>query len=179
MNLKDLGRLPVVGIEEHDREHQEILETIEAMRNTLLAKGTDTTKRRVVRAALDSVVTYMRDHFAVEENLMRESAYPEYDKHKEEHRSFLKKVEAMQGKMHVVSMMPSVESLNILCNWLHHHILESDKPLVPHLINTAMMHQSRHDGKRNTTAPAVPPQKESPRSTLNESRVRQKGANQL
>jgi hemerythrin len=41
---------------------------IEAMRSTLLAKGTDTTKRRLVRAALDGVVTYMRDHFAVEEN---------------------------------------------------------------------------------------------------------------
>jgi hemerythrin len=78
---------------------------------------------------------------------MRESAYPGYDKHKEEHESFLRKIEVMQGKMHVVSMMPSVESLNILCNWLHHHILESDKTLILHLINTAMMHQSGHDGK--------------------------------
>jgi hemerythrin len=171
MDAKELRRLPVVGIEEHDREHQEILDTINAIQNVLCAKGTEATKRRIVRAALDSVVTYMRNHFAVEENLMKESAYPGYLKHKEEHESFLTKVEVMQGKMHVISLMPSVESLNMLCNWLHHHILESDKPLLPHLVNTTLVHPSMPDAERANIGPAMAMRSETPRPSLNESRI--------
>lgn len=138
MDWSEMRKLPQVGIEEHDREHQEILETIDAMRNTIRSKGTNAVKRRVIRAALESIVTHMRDHFATEETLMRQSAYPDYVAHKREHETFMKTVGELQGKMTTTSMMPSVESLNVLREWLYHHILESDKPIVPHLIETAL-----------------------------------------
>jgi hemerythrin len=178
MNSKGLKRLPLVGIEEHDREHQEMLETINAMRQTLRSRGAEATKRRVIRAGLESVVTHLKDHFVVEETLMIESDYPGYGRHKREHELFLEKIEALHGRIQCVSMMPSIESLNTLCNWLHHHILESDKPLLPHLVNTALLNHSSHGGEKQNTAPAPPPKMEPRPRLLRESKVRKRRASE-
>jgi hemerythrin len=140
MEQRDIKHLPLLGIEEHDREHREILETIIAMRNTLRGKGTEAHKHRIVKAGLESVLGYLQGHFKVEEGLMRDSHYPAYPKHKAEHEKFLKKVESIREKMLVGSNVSPVESLDLLSDWLHTHICESDRKLMPHIIQAAMTH---------------------------------------
>jgi hemerythrin-like metal-binding protein len=144
MSSIDWIRLPELGIEEIDREHREILDMIIVLRNVLRSDASDGMKRDALKDVLDAGISFVQNHFATEETLMLVSLYPAYTSHKKEHELFLGQLHDLQKRLQIGTRTPTVEMLNLMGNWLHHHVLETDRPLVPHLMKASLISQVPH-----------------------------------
>ena len=83
-----------IGIEEIDRQHQELLDRMEVLREHV-RRGQAST---AVQQTLRFLQTYMADHFATEEKYMQRYNYPGILLHKAEHEMFLKDLDALKEK---------------------------------------------------------------------------------
>jgi hemerythrin len=79
-------------------------------------------------SVLDELIDYATKNFALEESWLTEISYPELAGHKGEHQLFVARV--LEFKK---SLKPngnnSVEILWFLCNWVTHHLGETDAKL--------------------------------------------------
>lgn len=92
---------------------------------------------RVIYSILNSLYFYTLTHFAVEEELMIRSSYPNYRDHKAEHDQFLKTIYDFKEDYYKNKDHLSENLLNFLKIWLQEHILKIDKEdLVIHLMQT-------------------------------------------
>ena len=122
---KDLS----VGIPAIDEEHRHILRMIHRLKAAGADRGGD-----AAREVLLDLREYTVRHFKHEESLLLSADYPEIDEHIAEHRSLTKKVDqlmAESGQMHRDNLM------QLLDNWIRHHILEVDRRYVDLLTGTA------------------------------------------
>lgn len=115
-----------VGVAELDIQHRELLSMI----NDLYEAMGSGTEKLVLHGILDRLVRYVGSHFAYEEDLMVRYGYPDYSTHKSQHneldeRAFTVLVREERG----ATLGLSVETLNLLRDWLTHHILGSDASL--------------------------------------------------
>ena len=142
MESFEWNKLSELGIEVIDREHREILNMINSLRNTLRSDNHDGAKRVVLSGVLEEGIAFTRNHFAAEESLMQMSSYPAYLDHKNEHELFLKRLDDLHAQVRggVETLTP--ETLGLLGNWLHHHVLETDKPIVLHLVKAGLSHSA-------------------------------------
>lgn len=74
-----------VGITELDHDHRELLGLI----SELLEHAKENPDIDHVLEALGEIFTAISDHFALEEKMMRETHYPAYGDHKEDHQTLL------------------------------------------------------------------------------------------
>jgi len=88
MNLLNWKPEYSVGIESVDTEHREMIELI----NEVYAKLGTSPKAEEVDACLENIYTAISLHFALEERIMRENAYFEYEEHKEDHEDLLDEI---------------------------------------------------------------------------------------
>lgn len=74
---------------------------------------------------------YVREHFKVEEALMRQAGYPKLAEHIAEHEAFRHRI----GEMHVHSIAREIpkETVDYLNGWLKNHIARTDMEYVPFL----------------------------------------------
>lgn len=81
---------------------------------------------------------YVRKHFHDEEQLQIDSGYPGYAVHKAEHAVFYLQVQALEARhaREGASSTVIVESLHLMCEWLHGHFRGSDRTLVEYLHDT-------------------------------------------
>lgn len=116
-----------IGDAEIDRQHKELFalldRTFEAAGRRESAAAGQTTD------ALRSLCDYVVEHFASEEALMDPAAYPEYDRHVQEH---------IEGSMRALDFPDAAnegrdvrveEFLEFLVEWVRHHIHETDQTL--------------------------------------------------
>jgi hemerythrin len=117
----DWGAEFSIGIPEIDRQHRAIVDCIGLLQDAVTAGERWST----VNGALGRLSDCVRNHFAVEESLMRIMDYPELGRHAEEHQKFAAKLQTM----HEDSLKGnfSDEMLEIIDTWLRHHMLGSDK----------------------------------------------------
>lgn len=106
MNTHHLG-LPQVALDFMNRDHQEFAE----LREKLLERIT-TGATTEIDAMLDALHAHTLRHFADEEKLMRETGFPAYEVHKEEH----DKVLADMAQR--ISRWKQDGDLGALCHWL-------------------------------------------------------------
>lgn len=74
-----------VGVVEVDHEHQELIESINALHRSVQEGVT----RRQVMEGLGDIYAQIAAHFALEEKFMRGSRYPAYIEHKTDHEALL------------------------------------------------------------------------------------------
>lgn len=72
---------------------------------------------------------YMRDHFALEEAMMKSAGYPDLERHQAEHAEFRSMLMNLQLKS--IGEDISVDTVRILTHWLTQHISEADMAYVP------------------------------------------------
>ena len=77
-----------VGVAAVDHEHQELIELINTTYETLCCEGTDAT----VLDFLGEIYVKISAHFALEENIMRERRYDQYQDHKTDHERLLDEI---------------------------------------------------------------------------------------
>ena len=133
---RDWEALADMGVEELDHEHREILWVIMAMRNLLQSGVNETAKRDALTLLVDDALEFVRRHFAQEESLMNLSGYPRYLDHKKEHEGFLCRLLELRGIVQTASRTMAPETVMLMSDWLHRHVLESDRPLVPYLMKS-------------------------------------------
>jgi hemerythrin len=77
-----------VGIASVDDEHRDMIDMI----NDVYAKLGDAPDGATIESGLEEIFTSISLHFALEERLMRDSNYGEYEDHKEDHEELLDEI---------------------------------------------------------------------------------------
>jgi len=77
-----------VGIASMDDEHREMIEMI----NDVYARLGSAPKADDIEGCLEEIFGAISSHFALEERIMREAGYDEYEDHKEDHEDLLDEI---------------------------------------------------------------------------------------
>jgi len=122
-----------VGILEIDTQHMELVNRL----NALTSMGHDAVSKEETKKTLDMLGEYIVKHFADEEELQRQSKYPEYESHRKMHQlyigEFKKLKEEFEANGH--SLKFTMDLNNSLINWIVKHIKTADVELGKYLKN--------------------------------------------
>jgi hemerythrin len=120
-----------IGIEEIDKQHQELLDRMDLLRD-YMRRGQS---RDAIRDTLKFLETYVVEHFATEVSYMQRYRYPGILQHKAEHETFLNDFTAFkeqftslqaQGEITTFLGLDIVRKLNA---WFSNHIATVDKKM--------------------------------------------------
>jgi hemerythrin len=112
-----------VNIESIDNQHKILIELI----NNFYENITNISNRENVAKLLSGLKKYIEEHFAYEEKYMKFYHYQDFERHKKEHDSFIKKVVDIENKFNSEQMILSLDITSFLFDWLKKHIMVSDK----------------------------------------------------
>ena len=119
-----------VGIVSIDDQHKELVKYLNDLHDGMLGgKGSD-----VTGPILDGLVAYTVKHFAYEEKIFADQAYPDAAAHKKEHENLVAQVSDFVGKFKAGKVTISTEIMNFLKDWLTKHILGTDKKYTSYLV---------------------------------------------
>lgn len=108
-----------IGIEEVDLEHQELIELINQSYSEAKEKGS----AMAVMDSLGEIFSKISAHFALEEKVMRELNYDQYEEHKEDHERLL---DSIRDIMEDVSGLDDEEFGKQLKHWFVSHFSTKD-----------------------------------------------------
>ncbi len=116
-----------VNVAQIDEQHKKLVAMLNDLHDAMKqGKGSDVTGK-----VLTGLVQYVATHFATEEKLMKELAYPEYFKHKAEHDTLTKQAIDLQKQFQDGKPVVTVDLMKFLKDWLTNHILGTDKKYSP------------------------------------------------
>jgi len=124
-------RVPELGVEIIDAQHHELERQVDKLIEALeLARG-----RFEVASTLRFLETYAAQHFALEDRLMAEQAYPQREAHLREHAQFLETFSALaeQVRRQGPSSHAAILVNDEICSWLARHVMGTDKPMCEYL----------------------------------------------
>ena len=108
-----------------DREHKRLIELINQLNEAMImGKGRD-----MISQVLDELIDYTQNHFAREEGLMRQHAYPFEAEHRQMHKDLVSEVNLLKKRFDAGESVVSQEVMSFLKDWLTNHILNVDKKL--------------------------------------------------
>lgn len=115
------------GHETVDAQHKELFRLVQDVLDADSIGG----RKEKIEVALKFLGDYAVRHFELEESLMVESNYPEYESHKQIHETFLKDVTSFVAKFQEEGSTVSVsQTINdFVITWLQEHIMGSDKKM--------------------------------------------------
>ena len=112
-----------VNIAVLDRQHQALFDTVNELKDALTSgQGSG-----VVADVLKKLSDYALNHFAAEELLMTEHAFPGLETHRAEHKRFARKVEKFLEDYKAGKTGVPVALMLFLQSWLQEHLLKTDK----------------------------------------------------
>jgi len=111
-----------VRVQQFDAAHQKLIGMIGSL-NSAFTHGEG---ERAILQILTGLANYCVEHFGIEERLMQQHGYPDYERHKKIHVVFVDKVNEtiQQYEQHQVS---PATIMDLLSDWLMGHILKVDK----------------------------------------------------
>jgi len=114
-----------VGIDSMDDEHREMIDMI----NTVYAKLGASPDEHEIEDCLEDIFSAISLHFALEERLMRYSAYEEYEDHKEDHEDLLDQLRELMDQFVVDPDAGASLLENRLSDWFGKHFASFDARL--------------------------------------------------
>ncbi len=118
-----------VNVNEIDQQHKKLVAIVNELHDAMtIGKGKD-----VLGKVLGELIDYTLYHFATEEKYFDLYDYPESDHHKKQHKDLVEQVASLQGKFEKGEKVLTLEVMNFLRDWLHDHIVGSDKLFGPYL----------------------------------------------
>jgi hemerythrin len=116
-----------VGVPELDDDHRTLVGLINK-----LADAQDIDDAAVIEAVLDSLSTYVDEHFQREEEYMDSVGYPQLPEHRQKHRALTAQVEQIRLEFFLGNRDCLGEhTLAFLKEWLRQHILIEDMQYNP------------------------------------------------
>ncbi|BCS55454.1 bacteriohemerythrin [Geobacter sp. SVR] len=115
------------GNEEIDEQHKELLRHFDRMLTACKDGQGASELQKLLKFLNDYVVT----HFNFEESLQQVRGYPDYEAHRSEHQSFIKKIGELESEISTqgVSVHNIIETNSLLLKWLLNHITVVDKKM--------------------------------------------------
>ena len=115
-----------VEVKQLDDQHKKLIDIVNRLHDAMrIGKG-----KEAMAEVLNSLLTYTKEHFATEEQLMKAHSYPGYATHKQEHNQLVMQVlDVQKGMQEGVVLTHQV--MNFLKNWLQNHIQGTDKKYGP------------------------------------------------
>lgn len=126
MTLLDWSDRLSVGVTSVDNQHRELVRLLNELSDAMMeGKGQERLEK-----VLSGLVSYTASHFAHEEQLMEEYAYPDATAHKKQHDELKIQALAFQQKVQTGTCGTiTFELLGFLKNWLVQHIQGTDGKL--------------------------------------------------
>jgi len=109
-----------IGLSEIDQQHRRFFELFQKVHDEF-TKGFPN-----LGPIFDELIDYASFHFKSEEIWMMDKLYPEVEKHKREHHSFLLRVKKKQESFRSGQEHISMSTLLFLREWITGHILNTD-----------------------------------------------------
>lgn len=119
----------VSGSKVIDNDHKKLVELI----NELYTEMSSGDGKNIAGSIISQLADYSEYHFKNEEKLMKDIAYPDFEKHKAQHKTFAKKVSSFVKKTKKDTI--SIEVASFLKEWMTKHILSADKEFVNYMKN--------------------------------------------
>ncbi len=127
-----------VGVEQIDAQHKELLQQFDQLLSACRqGKGSEE-----VLHLLDFLDEYVVTHFHDEEQLQKQSGFPDFDEHHREHQAFVAKLEELKNRMHndgSVLLDHVLDANKMLLDWLIRHISVRDRAVGKHLKDLSMV----------------------------------------
>ncbi len=112
-----------VLVEKFDEQHKTLIGLINDLHSAMMeGRG-----GAALGGILDGLTDYTVTHFADEERLMLQHAYPGLVGHRAEHAKLIEQVQALKAKFQVNRTALSVEVMVFLKDWLVNHIQGEDR----------------------------------------------------
>jgi len=115
-----------VGVPELDEQHRELFRRIDRLLTAVLHQDRSEAER-----LLAWLRGYVKDHFAAEERLMAEVAYPDAERHVQEHREFARRLAAIDADFAAhgptAAVVFALEQQAV--GWLRDHVYFTDVAL--------------------------------------------------
>jgi hemerythrin-like metal-binding protein len=86
-----------------------------------------------VQMVLEELSDYAKNHFEIEEGLMKKARYPHLLDHQKQHHLFLARIAEFPQLMQAATPDEALFALESLHNWLITHIVQVDKKYSDHL----------------------------------------------
>lgn len=118
-----------VGIDFIDTDHQKLAELLIEL-SGLLRPGE---AQVAALEKLDEIIEFTRQHFRLEERLMMESDYDQFEQHKQTHEKLLREIVTRRQKLTEGDEDVRREITGFLERWLMGHIVDSDMQLGAYL----------------------------------------------
>ena len=112
-----------VGDDLIDRQHMILVRAI----NLLAMAIQQNSSNELLSDIFDTLIDYSNTHFSYEEELLEQSGYPGFEKHKAQHKEMLRRIIELQDLWKKGEVDVGPETLKFLVDWLREHILKSDK----------------------------------------------------
>lgn len=112
----------LLGIVEIDKRHKQMVQLLNDTYDEFRCGG------EISISVLDELIGYAEYTFHFEEGLMREISYPGLPEHAKEHESFNGRIHEFKDN-YQKNQNTSIELLWFLCNWVTHHLRETDAEL--------------------------------------------------
>ncbi|MBV7276279.1 bacteriohemerythrin [Clostridium thailandense] len=117
----------LLNIDKIDNQHKMIFEVIGKFQDAC-SEGRSI---EIIRELIDALKTHTKDNFKQEEEYMTKYNYPEYDKHKESHNIFMRKINLLDNTItgNHISLAKLVEINEFFSEGFVTHISEVDGKL--------------------------------------------------
>lgn len=121
----------LVGDAVIDEDHRRLAETVNALHEDIV-QGHSMSR---VQAALVALVSHASRHFRHEERLMRDSGYPGFEEHTQQHEKLEADITSLLKRFEAGESLYSLRVMDFLADWLLIHISTSDKALGQYMAN--------------------------------------------
>ncbi|MDR0323332.1 MAG: bacteriohemerythrin [Treponema sp.] len=116
-----------VGINLVDQQHMELINETNKLFNSCLA-GQEKS-RLTFLDTVHEVIDYVGYHFGTEEKLMDRVNYPDSQRHKKEHKDFVREVLSKTEEFNAGRINTPLTFVYFLRDWVLHHIAVSDRKM--------------------------------------------------
>ena len=118
-----------VGVEAIDLEHRELFDLYNELHGSMLRGESNS----MTAAKRERLVQFTKEHFAAEERLMAESAYPRLAEHREAHLNLSEQVQKMMEEWKSQGSVLNLDAIKFLHDWITSHTLREDRAYYPWL----------------------------------------------
>lgn len=121
----------LLGIPSIDRQHRELITMLGEFDGAILERRS----REITGEILARLGRYTLEHFDYEEDLLARYDYPGLDEHRRAHAAMRQRVEDLLAAHGGGRVVPSMELMRFLKNWITTHIMGTDRLYADFLID--------------------------------------------